>query len=197
MFEITFDSGVTVTTMAGPVAYQVLSPDAIRITRGLVVVLTPPISGRVVTCLGLHGEPFLAAALSTPARRGDARQGSAPQGAGSPFHVLTPALSFADRGGVALCIKVESPVTTIAHCYDGRVDFQALRDGRTPRPTMHLDSRGWVYVDGRPNGEQVVVVGTDGAVPPSLAKRLPKMVFPAYSQQSRPTAPGQKPGPGA
>ena len=54
--------GVTVTTMAGPVAYQVLSPDAIRITRGLVVVLTPPISGRVVTCLGLHGEPFLAAA---------------------------------------------------------------------------------------------------------------------------------------
>ena len=99
---------------------------------------------------------------------------------------------------MALCIKVESPVTTIAHCYDGRVDFQALRDGRSP-PSDHAPglARLGVYVYGRPNGEQVVVVGTDGAVPPSLAKRLPKMVFPAYSQQSRPTCPVNKPGPGA
>ncbi len=197
MFEMTLDSGVTVTTLGGPAAYRILSADSMCIKRGLVIVLTPPISGRVTTCFGPHGGPCLAAALPDSAGGGAARHGSSPRGAGSPFRILTPALGFADRGGMALCVNVENAVTTIAHSYDGRVDFQASRDRRARRPTLHLDSGSWVYTDRGPDGKQVVFIATEGKVPPSLARRLPKMTFPAYSQQTRPGASAQKVGPGA
>jgi hypothetical protein len=163
----------------------------------MVVVMTAPVSGRVTTCLGPHGGPCLVVALPDSARGGAARQGSSPRGANLPFRVLTPALGFADRGGMALCVKVESDTTTIAHSYDGRVDFQASRDERAGRPTLHLDPGSWVYTHRLADGARVVVTATEGTVPLSLARRLPTLAFPTYSQQTGPRASVQKASPGS
>ena len=147
---MTLDSGVTVTTLGGPAAYRILSADSMCIKCGLVIVLTPPISGRVTTCFGPHGGPCLAAALPDSAGGGAARHGSSPRGAGSPFRILTPALGFADRGGMALCVNVENAVTTIAHSYDGRVDFQALRNrAHGVRPCTWTAAVGCTRIGGR------------------------------------------------
>jgi hypothetical protein len=97
---------------------------------------------------------------------------------------------------MALCVNVESDATTIARCYDGGADFQEA-PGPRERPILHFGSGGWVYTGRSPDGARLVIYDTKDTVPPALARRLPKMAFPNYSQERHPTAPGKKWGPGA
>jgi hypothetical protein len=60
-----------------------------------------------------------------------------------------------------------------------------------------LGAGGWVYTGLKPDGGRLIVFCTEDTVPSSLARRLPNLTFPTYSQQIGPKAPGQKANPGS
>jgi hypothetical protein len=198
MLEITYDSGVTVATLGGPVTYQLDSADTVSLSRGLLVVITPPISDRVATCIGPHG-PCFVAALPPSSGTAERRRGSpskdsvTPPAGGHPlFRVRTPSLIVTDRGGAAFSIMVENATTTVARVYAGKIGFQAPSDAEKRRRVLPLAEGGWVFTDRQPNGERLVMFGTETSVPSALARRLPKMDLPAYSQDARQNAAGRK-----
>ena len=108
MFEISYDTGVIVTTVGGPVTYLAESPKSGYLSQGLLVVMTPPISGRVATCISEYG-PCIVAAPPISARDANARHESYSKVAAPPrrtagplFQIRTPALNITECGGGVL-----------------------------------------------------------------------------------------------
>jgi hypothetical protein len=203
MFEITYESGATVTTLGGRVTLVVDSADSVAVSRGLVVVMTPPISGRVAACMGSLG-PCIVAAPPVSAGRADPRRQSSstpaappPAGARRLFRIRTPAMTVIERSAAAFCVLVQSAATTAAHVYCGQVDLQVMPARNEPPRAVPLGAGGWVYTGLKPDGGRLIVFCTEDTVPSSLARRLPNLTFPTYSQQIGPKAPGQKANPGS
>ena len=200
MLEITYNSGATVTTLGGPVTYRVDSADTVSLSRGLLIVMTPPLSGRVATCLGPFGPCIVAAPpVSSPAAVGRQKSGSQgavslPAAAHPLFHIRTPSLIVTGRGGAAFCVMVNNATTTVARVYAGKVEFQTP-GGEGRHPSVPLAEGGWVFTDRKPDGGRLVVFCTEKGVPSALARRLPKIELPAYSQDSTRPCPTGEMGP--
>ncbi len=201
MFEITYESGATVTTLGGRVTLIVDSADSVTVSRGMVVVMTPPVSGRVTTCLGPHGGPCLVASLPISGANAGARQKSAAGGNASPpaaatrsFRIRTPSGILSGYGGAVFRVSVGNATTMFAHVFSGRVDFQAPPYGKGPAPVVPLWPGGFVYTDRSPHGNPLLLFGTDKDMPAVLAGRLPKGNFPIYSRDTRDKATAPVPG---
>ena len=129
MLEITYGSGVTVTTLGGPVTYQLDSADTVSLSRGLLVVMTPPISSRVATCIGPHGPcfaaaPWVRARLPLGGGNPSCQAASPPAAAHSLFRIRTPSLTVTGRDGAAFCVMVENATTTLAGLMPERSSFR-------------------------------------------------------------------------
>ena len=199
-FQITYGTGVTITTLGGAVTYTVESGSTVWLSRGLLVVATSPLSsGNAVTCIGPRG-PCTIMGPPTSGRNGGARQESATSGAasppvaGPPFRIRTPSGTVTDHGGAVFRVLVENATTTIAHVSSGKVDFQEPPQGKRPPPVLPLGAGGFVFTDRKPDGGRLVVFGTEKDVPAVLAGRLSKGKFPIYSRDTREKAIGSVPG---
>jgi hypothetical protein len=165
--------------------------------------MTPPISGQVATSVGPLG-PCIVAALSRSSGTADARQKSFSKGSVPPpavahslFHIRTPSLIVSGRGGAAFCLRVENATTTVAQVFAGRLEFQAPHDAAKRPPVIPLAEGGWVCTDRTPDGKWLVIFGTEKNLPAALARRLPKIESPAYSQGATENPAAGKRAPGS